>query len=64
MSFVYPGRRADVERVPDLLDALLLTLREESDALKDGNVARLAAADSRRRYLLRLLEGRAYRAGE
>jgi len=55
VSFAFPGCRAYVERAPDLLDALLLTLLEHSDALKDGNVARLAAAESRRRHLLRLL---------
>jgi len=55
VSHVFPGRGANVERAPDLLDALLLTLLEHSDALKGGNVARLAAAESRRRHLLRLL---------
>jgi len=55
VSFAFPGCRADVERAPHLLDALLLTLLEHSYALKDGNVARLAAAESRRRHLLRLL---------
>jgi hypothetical protein len=38
-----------------LVAALLCALRDESDALKSSNPARLAAAESRKRHLLRLL---------
>lgn len=34
---------------------LLVVLREQSDALKCGDAARLAAAESRRKHLLRLM---------
>jgi hypothetical protein len=34
---------------------LLVALREESDALKSGDAARLAGAESRRKHLLRLM---------
>lgn len=39
----------------DLVAQLRYALCEESDALKSGNPARLAAAESRKRHLLRLL---------
>lgn len=40
---------------PAVVAALLCALRDESDALKSGDPARLAAAESRKRHLLRLL---------
>jgi hypothetical protein len=40
---------------PALLGDLLLTLREESRALAEGDLARLATTASRKRHLLRLL---------
>lgn len=45
--------RAELARA-GVLD-LLVALREESDALKSGDAARLAWAESRRKHLLRLM---------
>lgn len=49
-----PALRA-VTGATDLVAELRLALCEESDALKSGSPARLAAAESRKRHLLRLL---------
>lgn len=47
--------RADAAPAPTLLDDLLDAVCEESRALSSGDLARLAATESRKRHLLRLL---------
>lgn len=46
---------ARAELAPAGVLDLLVALREESDALKSGDAARLAWAESRRKHLLRLM---------
>lgn len=48
-------RRADAAPAPALLDELRRAVREESRALASGDLARLAATESWKRHLLRLL---------
>jgi hypothetical protein len=49
-----PGPAAEVTP-PALVAELLAALRDESEALKRGDPAALAAASSRKRHLLRLM---------